>query len=187
MDINLIPAEMRPKRPSRAPYLFAAMVYIFAALFFGTKVGVIKRLNREANSDRKLLATLNSNLGKYAGANARLESMVGDANGLMQKVENFKSVKNGMIPLGDILSEIGNLVPEGLWFEEFSISYPSEKVHLKGFGIEPVEDKVFGFAYALKNSENLKKFFSDVQLESCTPVSGRKTLRVFDIVMVYKR
>ena len=186
MDINLIPAEMRPRRPSRAPYLFASMVYVFTALFFGTKVGVVARFHRVADSDRKLLATLNSNLGRYAGANAKLESMVGNASDLMEKVENFKSVKKEIIPLGAILCEIGNLVCEGIWFEEFSISYPSEEVHLKGFGIEPVEDKVFGFVYGMKNNENLKRFFSDVKLVSCIPVSGKENLKTFDIVMIFK-
>lgn len=187
MEINFIPVESRPKRPSRAPYLAAAMLYIFATLFFGTKVGMIKKTNQELESDKKLLATLNTNLSRYVGANTKLENMTSEANYLMKKIGVLKDIKKNKIPFELILREIGNLTPEGVWFEEFSIESPSEELHLVGFGTQPAEEKAFKFVYNLEGSETLKRFFNEIKLVSCNPAPGRKNQRILVITMVFRK
>ncbi len=187
MDMNLMPVEMLPKRPNKAPYLFVAMMYIFAILFLGTKLPAVKKLHAGIESDKKLLTTLNSNLSKYASAAAELEKVTQEANKLMNKVDAFKNVKNKMIPLGNIVKIVGNLIPEGLWFETLSISYPAEEVHVKGFGKEAVQKKALEFVYSMESDRVLKEFFSKAELVSCTQVTGKKELKAFDIAMVFKK
>lgn len=187
MDINFVPAELRPRRPSKAPYLFAVMAYVFAILFFGTKIGMVKKIRQETSSDKKLLSTLNSNLSRYADANARLESTTSEAIDLMKKIENYKDIKKKKLPFAVILKETGNLTPEGLWFEELSIDYPSEKFNLIGFGTEPVEEKAFKFTYNLGESKTLKRFFNEMKLISCNPAPEREGLGIFVIEMVLRK
>lgn len=187
MDMNLMPGEMQPKRASRGPYLFVAMMYVFAILFLGTKLPAVKKLNAGIKSDKKLLVTLNSNFSKYAGAAAELEKVTQEANNLIGKVDNFRNIKKKIIPLADIIKRIGNLIPEGLWFEALSLSYPAEEIHVKGFGKEAVQKRALEFVYSMESDENLKEFFSKAELVSCTQVPGRKELKAFDIAMVFKK
>ncbi len=186
MNINFVPVELRPKRPSKAPYLFVAMAYVFALLFMGAKVGVVRRIGKEVKSDQKLLATLSSNLSTYAGADQRLEKITSEINELGKKMESIKGISR-KTRFGVILHEVGNLIPEGLWFEELSIDHSSDELRLIGFGFEPAEEKAVKFAYSLEGSEILKKFFSEAKLVSSSPVPEREGQGSFDIEMVFRK
>ena len=184
MKINYIPLKARPKRPSRAPYLLAAMVYILAMLFLGAKIGKVLQFKQEAKGKRDFLATITSNLSKNAPALAKLENMTAEGNRLVKTGSTLQDISRSNIYWAGVLYELARAVPEELWFEELELSSSSVTTSLTGFGVgERTESKALELVTNLQKCPLFSQTFRGIGLVSCKIVEEGKKKRCFEIAM----
>ncbi len=184
MKINYIPPKARPKRPSRAPYLLAAMVYILAMLFLGAKIGKVLQFKQEAKGKRDFLMTITSNLSKNAPALAELENMTAEGNRLVKTGSTLQNINSSNSYWADLLYEFARAVPGELWFEELELSSDSVTTRLAGFGAgERTETKALELVTNLQKGPLFSQTFQGIKLTSCKPVEEGKKKRSFEIIM----
>ncbi len=184
MRVNYIPLKARPKRPSKAPYLLAVMVYVFAMFFLGAKIGKVMQFKREAKGKRDFLSVLTSNLGKNVPALAKLENMTAEGNNLIRRGSILQDLNTANIDWAGVLYEFSRAVPEGLWFEELELNSASAVTRLTGFGVGgETEAKALELVTNLQNAPFFSQTFRGIGIISCKPVEEGKKKRSFELVM----
>lgn len=141
---------------------------------------MVNQFNSEAASDRELASTLNSNLAIYRDSRDELDRVKRKANELIALKRVFRGVHAGRVPIGRIAGEVIAVTPEGLFYEELEISYPSDKFLLQGFG-EDVREKATVLRFSLEDNSVIRGFFKRVSAVSRGKHPDSDDLETFEI------
>lgn len=127
LDINLIPAALRPKR-KRSKKKMAAFAFAFFLLFLAGGFIVKTEIERRAH-----IAELDLQLAELKLQAKAVEAMQEEANKTEKYAVDLNQIKEHDISKLRILEELTRIIPDDSWLTDFEYTAEDKKIILSGY------------------------------------------------------
>ncbi|MFO7897812.1 MAG: hypothetical protein R6V58_02000 [Planctomycetota bacterium] len=188
MQVNLIPPEMRPARPSPVPYMPLLGLIAISAIWLVTQLATAGVARRDCKKHRNEYQQLSTELGQYRELPGRIAHAEAERDELQHRAAAATAITHTGFSSTPLLQVVAESLPANLRLTALTVDYPRRQATILGYGSEEKTDlEVATFLRALNANRYIRRTFAGAELDYCNSrARNERSVKQFSISLRFR-